>query len=121
PPIAELSTDSRFATPESLTPTAFPDALVKFQTIPTAPLPKGMSAALNLLGKDVFKDLTGLTQNQKNAMAALTTAFGTSEAFAGEAFKLSMAQEAARNLDRTLDQIESANKAGLLTDAEASH
>jgi hypothetical protein len=68
----------------------------------------------------VFKDLTGLTENQKNAMASLTTAMGTSEAFAGEAFKLSMAQEAARNLDRTLDQIESANKAGLLTDAEAS-
>ena len=79
-----------------------------------------MQAALDLLGKDVFKDLTGLTENQKNAMAALTTAMGTSEAFAGEAFKLAMAQEAARNLDRTLDQIESANKAGLLTDAEAS-
>jgi hypothetical protein len=120
PPIGELSTDSRFATPESLAPAAFPEALVKFQNVPGAPLPSGMNAALNLLGKDVFKDLTGLTQNQKNAMAALTTAFGSSEAFAGEAFKLALAQDAARNLDRTIDQAEAAKKAGLLTDEEAS-
>lgn len=120
PPIGELSTDSRFAAPGSLAPTGFPDALIKFQDIAAAPNPTGMQAALDLLGKDVFKDLTGLTENQKNAMAALTTAMGTSEAFAGEAFKLSMAQETSRNLDRTLNQIEAANKSGLLTDAEAS-
>lgn len=120
PPISELSTDTRFAAPGSLAPTGFPDALIKFQEIAAAPNPTGMQAALELLGKDVFKDLTGLTENQKNAMAALTTAMGTSEAFAGEAFKLSMAQEASRNLDRTLNQIESAKKSGLLTDAEAS-
>lgn len=120
PPISQLATDSRFATPESLTPTGFPDALVKFQSIPNAPLPSGMSAALNLLGKDVFKDLTGLTANQKNAMAALTTAFDTSEAFAGEAFKLALARDAAKNVDRTIGQIEDAKKAGLLTDEEAS-
>jgi hypothetical protein len=120
PPIGELSTDSRFAAPGSLSPTAFPDALIKFQEISAAPNPTGMQAALDLLGKDVFKDLTGLTENQKNAMAALTTAMGTSEAFAGEAFKLSMAQEASRNLDRTLNQIEAANKSGLLTNEEAS-
>ena len=120
PPIGEVSTDSRFATPESLAPTGFPDALVKFQNIPNAPLPTGMSAALSLLGKDVFKDLTGLTANQKNAMAALTTAFGTSEAFAGEAFKLALAQDAAKNVDRTIGQIEEAKKTGLLTDEEAS-
>lgn len=120
PPIGALSTDSRFATPESLAPSAFPDALVKFQNIPNAPSPSGMSAALSLLGKDVFKDLTGLTQNQKNAMAALTTAFGTSEAFAGEAFKLALAQDAAKNVDRTIAQAEAAKKAGLLTDEEAS-
>jgi hypothetical protein len=120
PPIGELSTDSRFATPESLAPTGFPDALVKFQNVPGAPLPSGMNAALSLLGKDVFKDLTGLTQNQKNAMAALTTAFGSSEAFAGEAFKLALAEDAARNLDRTIDQAEAARKAGLLTDEQAS-
>lgn len=120
PAIGEVSTESRFAGPGSLAPTGFPDALVKFQTIPTAPDPTGMSAALNLLGKDVFKDLTGLTQNQKNAMAALTTAMGTSEAFAGEAFKLALAQDAARNMDRTIGQIEEAKKAGLLTDEEAS-
>ena len=120
PPIGEVSTDSRFAATDPLAPTAFPDALVKFQNIPNAPLPTGMSAALALLGKDVFKDLTGLTANQKNAMAALTTAFGTSEAFAGEAFKLALAQDAAKNLDRTIDQAEAAKKAGLLTEEQAS-
>ena len=120
PPISGLSTDSRFAAGADLTPSGFPDALVKFQTVPTAPAPTGMAAALNLLGKDVFKDLTGLTANQKNAMAALTTAFGTSEAFAGEAFKLALAQDAARNVDRTIDQIQQAKEAGLLSDEEAS-
>ena len=120
PPISELSTESRFAAGSDLTPSGFPDALVKFQTVPTAPAPTGMAAALNLLGKDVFKDLTGLTANQKNAMAALTTAFGTSEAFAGEAFKLALAQDAARNVDRTIDQIQQAKEAGLLSDEEAS-
>ncbi|HEX5601191.1 MAG TPA: hypothetical protein VFX63_01530, partial [Pyrinomonadaceae bacterium] len=118
--ISPLSTASRFAVPGDLRPTALPDALVKFQALPSLPDPTAMSAALNLLSLDVFKDLTGLTQNQKNAMAALTTAMGTSEAFAGEAFKLAMAKDAARNLDRTLDQIKAAKKAELLTADEAS-
>ncbi len=118
--ISSLSTASRFAAPGSLRPTGLPDALIKFQTLPSLPDPTAMSAALNLLSQDVFKDLTGLTQNQKNAMAALTTAMGTSEAFAGEAFKLAMAKDAARNLDRTLEQIKAAKKADLLTADEAS-
>jgi hypothetical protein len=118
--ISPLSTASRFAAPGNLRPTALPDALIKFQALPSLPDPTAMSAALNLLGQDVFKDLTGLTQNQKNAMAALTTAMGTSEAFAGEAFKLAMAKDAARNLDRTLEQIKAAKKADLLTADEAS-
>jgi hypothetical protein len=120
PPIAPLSTGTRFAASGALTPTGFPDALVKFQTLPDAPNPTGMAAALDILGKDVFKDLTGLTQNQKNAMAAFTTAMSSSEAFAGEAFKLALAQDAARNIDRTLGQIQSAKAAGYLNDAEAS-
>lgn len=118
--ISPPSTASRFAAPGSLRPTALPDAIVKFQALPSLPDPSGMEAALSLLGQDVFKDLTGLTNNQKNAMAALTTAMGTSEAFAGEAFKLAMAKDAARNLDRTLDQIKAAKKAELLTPEEAS-
>ncbi|HYP09281.1 MAG TPA: hypothetical protein VER03_23860 [Bryobacteraceae bacterium] len=118
--ISPVSTDSRFAAPGSLRPTALPDALVKFQALPSLPDPTGMTAALNMLGQDVFKDLTGLTNNQKNAMAALTTAMGTSEAFAGEAFKLAMAKDAARNLDRTLEQIKAAKSADLLSPEEAS-
>jgi hypothetical protein len=118
--ISPLSTASRFAAPGSLRPTALPDAIVKFQALPSLPDPTGMAAALSLLGQDVFKDLTGLTNNQKNAMAALTTAMGTSEAFAGEAFKLAMAKDATRNLDRTLEQIKAAKKADLLTAEEAS-
>lgn len=120
PPIAAVSTDSRYAAGGNLTPTAFPNAIVGFQTIPAAPLPTAMSAALGLLGKNVFKDLTGLTENQKNAAAALTTALSSSEAFAGEAFSLSMAEQASRNLDRNIDQIAAAKQAGYLTDDEAS-
>lgn len=118
--ISALSTGSRFAAGGSLAPTALPDALIKFQALPSLPDPTGMAAALSILGQDVFKDLTGLTNNQKNAMAALTTAMGSAEAFAGEAFQLAMAKDAGRNLDRTLDQIKSAKQSGLLTPEEAS-
>ena len=118
--ISPLSTGSRFAAGSSLAPTALPDAIVKFQNLPSLPDPTGMAAALGILGQDVFKDLTGLTNNQKNAMAALTTAMGSAEAFAGEAFQLAMAKDAARNLDRTLDQVKAAKQSGLLTAEEAS-
>ncbi|HET7809700.1 MAG TPA: hypothetical protein VFL16_03935 [Steroidobacteraceae bacterium] len=120
PPIAPLSTDSRFAAAGSLAPTPLPDALVKFQTVPDAPAPTGMAAALQLLGKDVFKDLTGLTANQKNALAAFTSTLASSEAFAGEAFNLALAQDASQNIDRTLGQIQAAKSAGYLTDEQAS-
>src|SRR5262249_18416114 len=118
--ISPVSTDSRFATPSSLTPTPLPAPLVNFQAVPTAPGFTANAAALELLGTEVFKDLTGLTANQKNAMAAFTSAMGASESFGSEAFQLAMAKDAARNLDRTLDQIKAAKGAGLLTNEEAS-
>lgn len=108
PAIASLSTDSRYAAATGLSPTPYPDALIKYQTVPDAPNPTGMAAALDVLGKDVFKDLTGLSQNQKNALAALTASMTSAEAFAGEAFELAMARDKAMSLDRTLGQIESA-------------
>lgn len=120
PAIAALSTDSRFAEPARLRPSAFPDALIKYQSIPDAPAPTGMAAALAALGKDVFKDLTGLSENQKNALAALTASMTSAEAFAGEAVSLALARDKAMTLDRTLAQIESAKKSGYLDDAQAS-
>jgi hypothetical protein len=120
PAIAALSTDSRYAEPARLRPSAFPDALIKYQTIPDAPAPTGMAAALEALGKDVFKDLTGLSENQKNALAALTASMTSAEAFAGEAVSLALARDKAMTLDRTLAQIESAKKSGYLDDAQAS-
>lgn len=120
PPIGEVSTASRRANPASLSPTGLPAPIVQMQQLPDAPNPTGMAASLELLGKDVFKDLTGLTLNQKNAMASLTTAMGASQSFAGEAFKLAIARDASRNLDRTLAQVQKAKDSGNLTPTQAS-
>ncbi len=120
PSIAALSTGSRFAEQRNLSPTGFPDALIKYQAVPDAPTPTGLAAALNVLGKDVFKDLTGLTLNQKNALAALTTSMSSAQSFAGEAVELAIARDKAGSLDRTLGQIEQAKSSGYLDDAQAS-
>jgi len=120
PSIAALSTDSRFAVQGSLAPTVFPDSLIKYQTVPDAPAPTGLAAAIDVLSKDVFKDLTGLTMNQKNALAALTSSMATAQSFAGEAVNLAIARDKAGSLDRTLGQIEQAKTSGYLDDDEAS-
>ena len=120
PSIASLSTSSRFAAQNSLAPTPFPDSLIKFQAVPDAPAPSGLAAALNVLGKDVFRDLTGLTLNQKNALAALTSSLASAESFASEAVGLAIARDKAGSLDRTLAQIEQAKGSRYLDSDQAS-
>jgi len=120
PPIAAVNVTSRAGPTPNLTATDFPAAIVNFQAIPEAPDPTGLSAALSLIGKgDVFRDITGLTQNQKNALATLQASLSTASAFGQEAIQLAHAQAAERSIDQTLNSVLEAKKDGRLTDDAA--
>ncbi|MFI0446842.1 hypothetical protein [Actinomadura sp. 6N118] len=119
-PIEPVSTASRATPVEGLTPTALPSPLVSIQNAPDLPDPLGLRDALNVLAKgDLFKDITGLTQTQKNALAAFKGALDTAEFFGKQAADLAKQQNLGRNIDRTLDQIERARDDGLLSPDQA--
>jgi len=120
PQIAPVNVASRVGPTPDLTATDFPAPIVNFQNIPEAPDPTGLSAALQLLGRgDLFRDITGLTQNQKNALATLQASLSTAGAFGQEAIQLAHAQAAERNIDKTLNSVLEAKKDGRLTDEAA--
>jgi pimeloyl-ACP methyl ester carboxylesterase len=120
PQIAPVNVASRVGPTPDLTATDFPAPIVNFQNIPEAPDPTGLSAALQLLGRgDLFRDITGLTQNQKNALATLQASLSTAGAFGQEAIQLAHAQAAERNIDQTLNSVLEAKKDGRLTDGAA--
>ncbi len=88
-PILPLSTDSRRADPGNLQPQNFPNPMINIQNAPNVPDPTGLQAALALIGKgDAFRDLTGLNQNQLNALAAFQKSMDTAKGFGEEAAEL---------------------------------
>ncbi|WP_089940021.1 Ig-like domain-containing protein [Candidatus Entotheonella palauensis] len=116
PRIAEVSAASRVSETPDLTPQDFPTPIVNYQAIPQAPDPTGLRAALDLIGSgDIFRDITGLTQNQRNALATLQTSLSTAQAFGKEAIQLAHARAAQRSIDQTLKSVEQAKKDGRLT------
>ncbi len=118
--IAEVSTESR-ATPEpSLTPTPLPQPIVNIQNAPELPDPVGLRAAFQLLSRnDLFKDVTGLEGNQRNALSSFQGALETAKFFGGKASELAQQNEAARSVDRQLAQIEEARNSDLISQTEA--
>jgi hypothetical protein len=120
PPISPVSVTSRVSETPDLTATDFPAPIVNFQNIPQAPDPTGLRAALDLIGRgDLFRDITGLTQNQRNALGALQASLSTAQAFGQEAIQLAHAQAAQRSIDQTLNSAAEAKKDGRLTDDAA--
>ena len=83
--IGTVNTDSRRSEPLDTTPTSFPTPIVNIQNAPDAPNPTGIAALQDLLGKQSFKDITGLEQNQKNALEALKASLSTAQAFGTKA------------------------------------
>lgn len=76
------STESRRAEPPNLTPTPLAQPIINLQNAPPAPDPTGLAAALQLLGNaNLFQNITGLDQTQKNALAGLTSSLETAKAF----------------------------------------
>ncbi|MEO6392560.1 MAG: hypothetical protein ABIP75_11955 [Pyrinomonadaceae bacterium] len=116
-PINPISTDSRRADPPDLTAKDFPQPIVAFQNVPAAPDPQGFGGLLTALSNpNLFRDITGLTENQKNALAALQSSLETAKFFGGEASKLALQGNMSKDVDRTLDRINSQHEAGAIDD-----
>lgn len=106
--INPISTDSRRAEPGNLQPAAFPTSMLNIQNAPNVPDPTGLAGTLSLLGKgDAFRDLTGLSQNQTNALEALKASFETTKTFGQEAAKLELQKTMERRLDNAIKSINS--------------
>jgi hypothetical protein len=103
-----------------LTPKDLPAPIVNIQSAPTAPAPVGIGAALGVLANaDAFRDITGLTQNQLNALSALQSSLKVAESFGKQAAGFVKSQEARRALPRSLEAIKSARDKKLITDEDA--
>ena len=114
-PINAVSTESLRTTPPVLTPKELPAPIVNIQNAPAAPAPTSLAAALQVLGNaDAFRDITGLTQNQLNALSALQSSLKTAESFGKQAAGFVKAQAAQRRLPRVLDAIKKAREKGLI-------
>jgi hypothetical protein len=119
PAIQPVSTDSRRSDVPDLTPSPFPAPIVAFQNVPAAPDPQGFAGLLQLLSKpDLFRDLTGLTENQRNALAGLQAALGTAQFFGGKAADLALQANMNRDIDKALDKISEQHKAGAISEKQ---
>ena len=111
--ILPLDTGTRRADPGDLQPKDFPAPIVNIQNAPSLPDPSGLQGLLQLLGKgDAFRDLTGLNQNQLNALATFQKSLDTAATFGKEAAELAKAA-AANKL------IEDAKKSGTVSNEKA--
>ena len=120
PAILPVSTDSRRADPPDMTAKDFPSPIIAMQNAPAAPDPSGLSAALSLLGQpNLFKDITGLEGNQRNAIEGLKAAFATAQSFGEKASNLALQAKMSKDIDRTMRAIDTAKQQGLLTDEQA--
>jgi hypothetical protein len=118
--IAPVATESLRTPTPPLTPKDFPTPIVNIQNAPAAPAPTDLAAALQVVGNaEAFRDITGLAQNQLNALSALQSALKTAESFGKQAAGFVKAREAQRGLPRSLDAIKTAKEKKLITDADA--
>lgn len=120
PAILPVSTETRQTPAPDLTAKDFPAPIIAMQSAPAASDPTGLAGALTLLGQPgLFKDITGLEGNQKNAAAALQSAFDTAQFFGGKAADLALQGKMAKDIDKATRTIQSAKENGLITDAQA--
>jgi hypothetical protein len=102
--IQPISTDSRRADTGDLTAKDFPAPMINIQAAPAAPDPQGLANALMLMGKsDIFKDITGLDQTQKNALQSLLSNQEAAKFFGEQAAKLAI--EAGKNTQHAADTV----------------
>ena len=120
PAILPTSTDTRRAEPPNLEAKDFPAPIIAMQSAPAAPDPTGLAGALNLLGQSgLFKDITGLEGNQRNALEALKASLQTAQFFGEKAGNLALQARMNKDIDKTMRSIESAKQQGLISDEQA--
>jgi hypothetical protein len=120
PAILPVSTDTRQTPAPNLTAKDFPAPIIAMQSAPAAPDPTGLAGSLTLLGQaGLFKDITGLEGNQKNAAAALQGALDTAQFFGGKAADLALQAKMSKDIDKAMRTIQSAKESGLITEAQA--
>ncbi len=87
--INPIDMSTRRTDPGDLRPKDFPAPVVNIQNAPNIPDPAGLQAMLQLIGKgDSFRDITGLSENQKNALAVFQKSLDSAQAFGKEASDL---------------------------------
>lgn len=112
--ILPLNTDTRRADPGNLQPKDFPNPVVNIQNAPNLPDPAGLQNLMTLLGKgDAFRDLTGLNQNQLNALAAYQKSLDTAASFGKEAAELAKAAG-------QMEILKDAKKSGTISNDDAT-
>lgn len=117
--IAPISTESRRAEPPVLTAKDFPAPIVAFQNVPAAPDPQGFGGLLQLLSNpNLFRDMAGLTETQRNALAGLQAALGTAQFFGGKAADLALQANMNRDIDKALDKIDQQHRSGAINDQQ---
>jgi hypothetical protein len=120
PAILPTSTDTRATPSPNLTAKDLPAPIIAMQSAPAAPDPTGLAGVLGLLGQaGLFKDITGLEGNQKNAAAALQGALDTAQFFGGKASDLALQARMSKDIDKATQAIQSAKDKGLITEAQA--
>jgi hypothetical protein len=119
PAIQPVSTDSRRSEPPNLEAKDFAAPIVAFQNLPSAPDPQGFGGLLELLGNpNLFRDLSGLTENQKNALAGLQAALGSAQFFGGKAADLALQGNMRQDIDRALSRINDQHRSGAISDQQ---
>lgn len=119
PSIEPTSTATRRAEPNAGLPTAFPAPIVSIQAAPSVPDPAGVRAALDVLTRQSFADITGLAGTQANAAAAYAKAMDTAYQFGKEASTLAQQASMQKSIDRTMGAIDKAEADKKIDSAEA--
>ena len=130
--IEPISTETRRAEPPDLTAAPTSTPIVAMQNAPAAPDPQGLAAALQLLSNpNLFRDITGLEGNQRNALEALKSSLEAAQQFGAEAAdvaktfgqyatNLGMQSATSQDMDRIQRSIQTARSQGLIDDQQAS-
>ena len=107
--IEAISMGSRRAEPGDLSPSDFAPSSINIQNAPAAPDPQGLIPALQLLSNSgLFDNITGLDQNQKNAITAMQSALQAAQQFSSTAASL-VPGGMAREIQQTTDAIDKTN------------
>ena len=118
--IGATSTGTRRQEPAKTDLTEFPAPVVAIQNAPDAPEPTSLSALTALLGQqNLFKDVSGLAENQANAIGAFKQAMQTANNFGKMAAAGAKAVHAQRNSERVMKKVQETRAKKLMSEDDA--